>query len=506
MAPSTTARACSAGGRSSEGSSSQAIVPPKRPAARATAPAAVRSASESSSSLGPSPAAATRGAPSPPSSTCTSHASPSSPDTSSAEASAWRRPRSPSSRPPSRGSSAGSATGTARTSASTAPGETPETWTPIGARWYPTAFLRCCEMPRLRAGHLRVFADSAVRMSTAALRPLAPRRFRRERRRLGVETLQERVAMLALERQELRARGAAAGSLARADRAAPAARAARARGLASNYVQDFVPLALHQLAGARLEVQAQERLRVGGPHVHVPVGRVDRDAVQVRDLALAAEALLQLLELQRHVRDRRVQLAGDEVALAVGLQDLRELPALLRHELQHEQEGDDARVRLREGAEVVVPRDLAGEGRVLLPHPVLDERVADAVDERDAAGALDGLRHGPARANVVDDLRARLLLEHRLGQQRRDEVAGDELAGVVDEEAPVGVAVEGDPEIGALLQRLADDELPVLREERVRLVVRKGAVGLEEAPHRVDRQPVEDRRGHRARPFLRRRD
>ena len=37
----------------------------------------------------------------------------------------------------------------------------------------------------------------------------------------------------------------------------------------------------------------------------------------MRDLALGAEALLQLLELERHVGDRRVQLAGDEVAPAV---------------------------------------------------------------------------------------------------------------------------------------------------------------------------------------------
>ena len=71
------------------------------------------------------------------------------------------------------------------------------------------------EMPRLRAGHLRVLADTAVRMSAAALRPVAPRRFRRERRRLGVEALQVRVATLALERQELRARDAAAAALER---------------------------------------------------------------------------------------------------------------------------------------------------------------------------------------------------------------------------------------------------------------------------------------------------
>jgi len=71
------------------------------------------------------------------------------------------------------------------------------------------------EMPRLRAGHLRVVADTAFRMSAAALRPVAPRRFHRERRRLGVEALQERVATLALERQELRSSGAPATKLER---------------------------------------------------------------------------------------------------------------------------------------------------------------------------------------------------------------------------------------------------------------------------------------------------
>jgi hypothetical protein len=52
-------------------------------------------------------------------------------------------------------------------------------------------------------------------MSAVALRPVAPRRFRRERRRLGVEALQVRVAALALERQELRADGAASAALER---------------------------------------------------------------------------------------------------------------------------------------------------------------------------------------------------------------------------------------------------------------------------------------------------
>jgi hypothetical protein len=52
-------------------------------------------------------------------------------------------------------------------------------------------------------------------MSAAALRPVAPRRFRRERRRVGVEALQERVAALAAERQSLRAAGAGEAALER---------------------------------------------------------------------------------------------------------------------------------------------------------------------------------------------------------------------------------------------------------------------------------------------------
>jgi len=70
-------------------------------------------------------------------------------------------------------------------------------------------------MPVSRAQRLRAFADKALEMSAAALRPVAPRRFRRERRRLGVDALQERVATLARERQELRATGAPASSLER---------------------------------------------------------------------------------------------------------------------------------------------------------------------------------------------------------------------------------------------------------------------------------------------------
>ena len=112
--------------------------------------------------------------------------------------------------------------------------------------------------------------------------------------------------------------------------------------------------------------------------------------------ALRRVALLQLLELERDVGDRCVDLAGEEEALAVRTQELGELRLAPREELEHDEEGHDARVRLGEVAEVVVRGDLAREDRVLGAHPLLDERVSDAVHERSATGALDRLRHAPS--------------------------------------------------------------------------------------------------------------
>ncbi len=111
---------------------------------------------------------------------------------------------------------------------------------------------------------------------------------------------------------------------------------------------------------------------------------------------------------------------------------------------------------------------------------------------------VDRLGDGPARADVVDHLRARVFLEHRLGQQRGDEVARDELARVVDEEAAVRVAVEGRTELGAVLAHLRDHELAVLGEQRVRLVVRERPVRLEVVGDGIDGDPFQDRREHHA--------
>src|SRR6266404_5276747 len=141
--------------------------------------------------------------------------------------------------------------------------------------------------------------------------------------------------------------------------------------LAPNEVEYLVALLLHQLLRARFEIQSQQRLRVRRTHVEMPVAGVYRDPVEMRDLALGRISLLQLLQLQRGVRHRGVQLAGDEVLGPERGENLRELSSVLRDQLEHQQERDDAGIGLRELAEVVVAGHLAAECRMLLAHAVL---------------------------------------------------------------------------------------------------------------------------------------
>ena len=98
-------------------------------------------------------------------------------------------------------------------------------------------------------------------------------------------------------------------------------------------------------------------------------------------------------------------------------------------------------------------RDLAAEDRALVAHPRLEERVADAIDVGACRPRLDGVGDGARCAGVVEDVGGLGALgEQVLGKDRRQEVAVDEAAAVVDEEAAIGVAVPGDPEIGAALR------------------------------------------------------
>src|SRR3954453_19523062 len=172
---------------------------------------------------------------------------------------------------------------------------------------------------------------------------------------------------------------------------------------ATDDAEHLVAPALHVLGGdERLEGQAQQRLGVRRAHVEVPVVVIDRDAVDVRDLGIRV-ALFQLAHLGRAVGDLGVDLAGDEVLRAVGLEQLAHLRALDRELLEDEQSRDRARVRVVEVVEVVVAGDLAAENLALVAHAGLEEGVTDAVDVRSAPGVLDCVGHVARGAGVVKD-------------------------------------------------------------------------------------------------------
>ena len=129
---------------------------------------------------------------------------------------------------------------------------------------------------------------------------------------------------------------------------------------------------------------------------------------------------------------------------------------------------------------------LAAEHGVVAGHLALDERVADAGAHRAGAGLGDDLGHLGRADDVVDDgdvagIRA-------VGDRSGDLAAGDErgdragahrFSALVDDEAAVGVAVEGQPEVGAVLADGGLEVDEVLRVERVGLVVGEVAVELE---------------------------
>jgi hypothetical protein len=63
-----------------------------------------------------------------------------------------------------------------------------------------------------------------------------------------------------------------------------------------------------------------------------------------------------------------------------------------------------------------VAGDLAAERAALVAHAGLEEGMSDAVHERAPAGRLDRVGDRPRGADVVEDLGARALPQHRLGE------------------------------------------------------------------------------------------
>src|SRR6185369_8715594 len=115
-----------------------------------------------------------------------------------------------------------------------------------------------------------------------------------------------------------------------------------------------------------LEIESEQRLRVGWADVEVPVVELERDPVEMGDAAaLCRVPLLQLLKLERDVRDRCVDLPRQEETISIWPQQLGQPPPAAGDELEHHEERHDAGVGLRELPEVVVGRDLAPEHRPL---------------------------------------------------------------------------------------------------------------------------------------------
>ena len=126
------------------------------------------------------------------------------------------------------------------------------------------------------------------------------------------------------------------------------------RGLAQDLLQ-LLKLRLHFLRTLRLQVQSQQRLGVALSHVEPPVAVVDRDAVEVIDLALLV-GVAELADLAVLVFDLEVDLAALAV-LVVLADELRQRLLLCR------QDRDDARERDRRrvGVVVVAEVDVAGQ-------------------------------------------------------------------------------------------------------------------------------------------------
>ena len=146
------------------------------------------------------------------------------------------------------------------------------------------------------------------------------------------------------------------------------------------------------------------------------------------------------------VGDLGVDLAALRVALERLAQD-RQLLAGPAQLAEHQHRGDQAAVGAVVAGEVVVRRVLAAEDRAGVRHHLLDERVPDLRADRHPAVLADDLGHGTRADQVVQHGGARRGPQDGGGEDRGRRRAGQPDAVLVDDEHPVGVAVEGQPDV-----------------------------------------------------------
>ena len=87
--------------------------------------------------------------------------------------------------------------------------------------------------------------------------------------------------------------------------------------------------------------------------------------------------------------------------------------------------------------------------RIDLAHLLLDEGMSGTALHRLAAEPPDDVDGVPGQARVVDDARAGVTLQERLGQQPDQVIALDEAAVLVEEEAAVEIAIPGQADVRA---------------------------------------------------------
>ena len=128
---------------------------------------------------------------------------------------------------------------------------------------------------------------------------------------------------------------------------------------------------------------------------------------------------------------------------------------LVGHPGQHVQGGEDAVAGGRVAAHDHVAGLLAAEGVAEGLHRLEDVAVADlGLPHADALGAhrLDEAEVAHHRGHDGVGLQG-ARVAHREGEHREELVAVDDVALVVDRQAPVGVAVEREADVGAVLER-----------------------------------------------------
>ena len=135
---------------------------------------------------------------------------------------------------------------------------------------------------------------------------------------------------------------------------------------------------------------------------------------------------------------------------------------------------------------------LAGEGRPLLGHGLLDDRVADPGPYGPSAVLGDHLGYRPGADQVVEHRGPWLALEHPTGHQGGGRRSGDRAGSLVNQEYPVGIAVKGQTHIGAHVQHPGLQVAEVLRLDRIGRMVGERAVQLWVQQVQLEGQACED--------------